>query len=313
MNGAPDLATTDRRIHYRVQHETHYQYQRMVTLSQQFLHMTPRSFAYQETMSHRIDIDPETQDWSNRIDYFGNATKTITLSTPHRTLTVKAESMVALAPRPTMADLGGSMAWEMLRTSLRHSASAETLEPYQFLYESPHITCNTLLAQYAAASFRAGVPVLDGAFDLTCRIYQDFEFDAAATTISTPLIEVLQLRRGVCQDFAHLMIGCLRTLGLACRYVSGYILTMPPPGQPRLVGADASHAWVSVYCPGHGWVDFDPTNRCLVRDEHITLGWGRDFSDVTPMRGIVLGGGEQDLDVGVTVTPVTAEEAASGV
>lgn len=306
MNNVDDTLTSDTRIRYRVLHETHYQYQRTVALSQQFMHMTPRSFEYQETLSHDMEIDPITEDWSNRIDYFGNATKKITLSAPHRTLTVKAESIVALSPRLTLEQISGSTPWETLRTSLRHSASALTLEPYKFLYESPHISCSAALAQYAAVSFMPGTAVLDGALDLTRRIYEDFDFDATATTISTPLSEVLELRRGVCQDFAHLMIGCLRTLGLACRYMSGYILTTPPAGQPRLVGADASHAWVSVYCPKYGWVDFDPTNRCLVQHEHITLGWGRDFSDVTPMRGIVLGGGEQELDVGVTVTPLNS-------
>ncbi len=146
--------------------------------------------------------------------------------------------------------------------------------------------------------------MLDAALNLTQRIFDDFEFDPKATEISTPLEEVLRGRRGVCQDFAQLMIGCLRSLGLPARYVSGYILTKPPEGQPRLIGADASHAWVSVFCPGIGWIDFDPTNRCLVQREHITLGWGRDFSDVTPMRGIVLGGGDQELTVSVTVTPL---------
>ncbi len=312
MNTFPDIATPDTRIRYRVLHETLYQYQYMVTLSQQFMHMAPRSFDFQQTLAHTIDIDPATEDWVNRIDYFGNATKNITLATPHRALEVKAASLVALYPRLTMTQIAGSMAWETLRTSLRHSASAPTLEPYQYLYASPHIALSIDLARYASTSFSPGTPVLDGALDLTRRIYEDFEFDATATTIATPLVELLTLRRGVCQDFAHLMIGCVRALGLACRYVSGYILTTPPAGQPRLVGADASHAWVSVFCPGYGWVDFDPTNRCLVQDEHITLGWGRDFSDVTPMRGIVLGGGEQELEVRVTVTPVSSDHSASG-
>lgn len=295
---------------YRVLHETHYRYQRDVTLSQQLLHMTPRSFEFQECLSHWIRIDPESQDWANHIDYFGNATRHLTLSTPHRALEVRAESVVAMRPRLERAQIDGSPPWETLRDSLRQSADALTLEPFQFLYESPHIECSAELAHYALNSFRHGRPVLEAAFDLTERIFRDFEFDHTATTIATPLSEVLQGRRGVCQDFAHLMIGCLRTLGLAARYVSGYILTTPPPGHARLVGADASHAWVSVYCPDFGWVDFDPTNRCLVQDEHITLGWGRDFSDVTPMRGIVLGGGEQELEVRVTVSPLSAAPAA---
>ncbi len=305
----PALASDTAHTLYRVLHETHYRYQREVTLSQQLLHMTPRSSEYQECLSHWIRSDPDSQDWANHLDYFGNATRHLTLSSPHRTLDVKAESVVALRPRPGRARIDGSPPWETLRDSLRQSDDASTLEPFQFLYESPHIACSVELAHYALASFTHARPVLEAAFDLTERIHRDFEFDGAATTIATPLSDVIKGRRGVCQDFAHLMIGCLRTLGLACRYVSGYILTTPPPGHARLVGADASHAWVSVFCPGFGWVDFDPTNRCLVQDEHITLGWGRDFSDVTPMRGIVLGGGEQDLVVRVTVTPI----AGSGV
>ncbi len=154
--------------------------------------------------------------------------------------------------------------------------------------------------------FTPGQSVLAGAWDLTHRIHREFSFDPKATEISTPLSELLQLRRGVCQDFAHLMIGCLRTLGIPCRYVSGYILTTPAPGSPRLIGADASHAWVSVYCPSIGWVDFDPTNDCMVNLEHMTLGWGRDFSDVTPVRGVMLGGGTQQLEVKVTVTALPA-------
>lgn len=311
MSSTPESSSRNQpRTLYHVVHDTQYRYQRDVTLSHQVLHMTPRSFNHQTCLSHELRIDPLPQDLSTRTDYFGNATKNATLSTPHDTLHVRAESTVALLPRLAIDQLTGSMAWESLRNKMRQSTGTATTKPFQFLFESPHIACSAALADYAAASFTPDRPLLDAAFDLTQRIYRDFEFDDAATTVATPLSDVLDGRRGVCQDFAHLMIGCLRTLGLPCRYVSGYILTTPPPGQPRLIGADASHAWVSVFCTGYGWVDFDPTNRCLVQDEHITLGWGRDFSDVTPMRGIVLGGGAQELSVGVTVTPLAMEEAA---
>ncbi len=297
------------RTYYRVLHETHYQYAHAIALSQQFMHLTPRSFAYQECLSHHITIDPVSRDWINRLDFFGNATKSATLVKPHKSLLVTAGAIVALSARPSVADIAGSIAWDSLRARLASSATADSLEPYQFLYESPHITCSADLAAYAAPSFTPGRPLLEATLDLTERIWREFEFDDSATTISTPVSEVLNGRRGVCQDFAHLMIACLRTLGLSARYVSGYLLTTPPAGQPRMVGADASHAWVSVFCPGFGWVDFDPTNHCLVQNEHITLGWGRDFSDVTPMRGIVLGGGEQELEVKVTVTPLSANAA----
>ena len=192
--------------------------------------------------------------------------------------------------------------------STRRSIAAAPAEPAQFLFESPHVEFFRELADYAARSFVRGRPVFEAILDLTRRIHAEFAFDPKATSLSTPLREVLSKRRGVCQDFAHFMTGCLRSQGLAARYVSGYILTSPPPGRPRLVGADASHAWVSAWCGGsqenEGWIEFDPTNDCVVDDEHISLAWGRDFSDVTPMRGVILGGGEQELEVRVTVTPL---------
>ncbi|MFC0131851.1 transglutaminase family protein [Massilia eurypsychrophila] len=291
-------------MRYRVVHETRYKYQSSVTLSQQYLHLTPRPFAYQQTESHQIWIDPAANDGSDGTDYFGNNTRHVAITVPHRSLLVHAESVVMLAPRPGLADIAGTLPWESVRDMVTKEKSAATLEACRYLYASPHVTCFPELEAYARISYTPGRPQLDAALDLTHRIFGDFEFDGKATDISTPLEEVLLGRRGVCQDFAHLMIGCLRSVGLPARYMSGYILTHPPAGKPRLIGADASHAWVSVYCPELGWVDFDPTNRRLVQHEHITLGWGRDFSDVTPMRGIVLGGGKQDLDVQVTVTPL---------
>jgi transglutaminase-like putative cysteine protease len=291
-------------LRYRVEHETEYSYQSPVTLSQQYLHLTPRSFALQATESHRVLVRPGEHETSEGRDYFGNPTRRLTLMAPHKTLNVHAESVVSLSKRPSMAQLQGSKPWELARDLVQRAQSPETLEATRYLYASPHVELSGALELYARPSFRPGRPMLEAALDLTQRIFADFKFDAEATEISTPLEQVLSGRRGVCQDFAQLMIGCLRSLGLPARYLSGYILTHPKPGQPRLIGADASHAWVSVFCALHGWVDFDPTNRCLVQGEHITLGWGRDFSDVTPMRGIVLGGGAQQLQVKVTVTPL---------
>ncbi|CAN5264288.1 transglutaminase family protein [soil metagenome] len=304
MNAQQNVPAGELQTMFHVLHETRVNYQRRVTLSQQFLHLTPRVFSSQNVMAHQIDIDPAPNEVFHRIDYFGNASSGVTISTPHQQLMVAARFTVGLLPRLNRALVAESLPWEVMRDNLRDIDRVSSLEPAQFLFESPHVVCSVDLADYAATSFAPGRPLLDAALDLTERIYKDFEFDDEATTISTPLAEVLKGKRGVCQDFAHLMIGCLRSIGIACRYVSGYILTMPPPGQPRLVGADASHAWVSVFCPGFGWVDFDPTNGCLVQSEHITLGWGRDFSDVTPMRGVVLGGGEQEVKVSVTVSPL---------
>jgi transglutaminase-like putative cysteine protease len=291
-------------VRYRVVHETRYHYQSTVSLSQQYLHLTPRSFAHQQTESHLIWLDPAVNECKEGLDYFGNHTRHVSITLPHESLLVHAESTVVLSPRPGLAQIGATLPWESVRDMMGKERSAATLEACRYLYASPHVTSFPALEAYARQSYTPGRPQLDAALDLTQRIFDDFEFDAKATEISTPLEQVLRGQRGVCQDFAHLMIGCLRSIGLPARYLSGYILTHPPPGKPRLVGADASHAWVSVYCPPLGWIDFDPTNRCLVQHEHITLGWGRDFSDVTPMRGIVLGGGNQELDVQVTVTPL---------
>jgi transglutaminase-like putative cysteine protease len=270
---------------YRVVHETRYQYQSTVSLSQQYLHLTPRSFAFQETESHVIWFDPAINDSKHGVDYFGNHTRHVAFSQPHESLLVHAESTVALRPRPGLAQIAGTLPWESVRDMMGKEKSPATLEACRYLYASPHVSLFPELEAYARASFAPARAQLDAVLE-----------------------QVLSGRRGVCQDFAQLMIGCLRSIGLPARYVSGYILTHPPAGKPRLIGADASHAWVSVFCPALGWVDVDPTNRCLVQDEHITLGWGRDFSDVTPMRGVVLGGGAQELAVQVTVTPLPLTE-----
>lgn len=293
------LATTG--IRYRVRHDTIYDYRRSVTLSQQMLHMTPRSFAYQSVISHQLTIEPTPPDWSMHLDYFGNTSKSFTLASPHRRLIVRADSIVELHPRPDLNATQRSLSWESQRDRLAKPLDHDLLAEVAFLYDSPHVECSTDLRDYALPHFSHGRALLDACMDLTEHIFRDFEFDPEATTISTPLVDVLAGRRGVCQDFAHLMIGCLRSLGLACRYVSGYILTTPPAGEERLIGADASHAWVSVYCSGLGWIDYDPTNRCLVHDEHVTVGWGRDYGDVSPIRGLVLGAGGQKMKVAVTM------------
>jgi transglutaminase-like putative cysteine protease len=284
-----------------VVHETHYSYSSPVELSQQLLHLTPRRLPWQECQAHRISIEPVPGEYAEREDYFGNRTAIALIASPHRDLLVRASSVVSVAPREKEALARPQAAWEAVQAQARAGAA-------EFLYESPHVESLRELAEYAAKSLARGRGALDAALDLARRIHQDFEFDKTATSVSTPLREVLKRRRGVCQDFAHLMIGGLRAHGLPARYVSGYLLTEPPPGRPRLVGADASHAWVSAWCGNSGgssggWVDIDPTNDCLVDDEHVTLGWGRDFGDVTPMRGVILGGGEQELKVRVTVAP----------
>jgi transglutaminase-like putative cysteine protease len=294
---------------FHVLHETEYFYAYPVSLSQQLLQLKPRSFQFQECLNHEIRLTPYPSERHDALDYFGNHRQYLAIAEPHEKLVVTAESTVTLSYRPGAELLAQSRPWEQVRDTLREISrpldnDPQGLEPIKFLYESPHVSLSADLQSYARTCFRLGQSVLAGALELTHKIHSEFAFDAEATDISTPLTELLQLKRGVCQDFAHLMIGCLRSLGLSCRYVSGYILTNPPPGMPRLVGADASHAWVSVYCPSIGWVDFDPTNRCMVNHEHVTLGWGRDFSDVSPIRGVMMAGGEQRLKVSVTVTPL---------
>jgi transglutaminase-like putative cysteine protease len=299
---------------YDVLHETVYSYERPVVLSQQLLHLTPRVVDFQRLGAHRIEVEPAPAETSTRDDYFGNPVTQIMLAAPHASLSVRSHSSIEVLPRRAPP---ASEPWERVRDRLRDGGSdgggvsRSLLEPMQFLYESPHIEFFRDLAAYAEPSFGKGRDLLDAALDFTRRIHADFTFDPKATSVSTPLREVLAKRRGVCQDYAHFMTGCLRMLGLPARYVSGYIQTTPPPGKPRLMGADASHAWVSVYCGeggenaagNAGWVDFDPTNNMRVGEQHVTLGWGRDFSDVTPMRGVILGGGEQELEVRVTVMP----------
>jgi transglutaminase-like putative cysteine protease len=287
---------------YHVIHETVYSYQSAVTLSHQFVHLSPRAFRYQDLMSQDIVTQPASSERVCGADYFGNATQNLTITALHQSLLMRSEFTVAVKPRPTMQQLASAEPWEQVRDNHPVYDPDSKDEPQLYLYASPHVNWSKDLADYALQSYTPNRPHLEAAMDLTQRIFDDFEFDGSATEISTPLEQVLKGRRGVCQDFAQLMIGCLRSIGLPARYVSGYILTHPPEGTPRLIGADASHAWVSVFCPTHGWIDFDPTNHCLVQQDHITLGWGRDFSDVTPMRGVVLGGDDHLLNVSVTVT-----------
>jgi transglutaminase-like putative cysteine protease len=287
---------------YTVHHQTEYIYSTSVTLSQQVLHLTPRQTPHQLCDNHRLNIDPMPAEHLKDQDFFGNTTDYFAIFNPHQKLNVTSAFSVSLESRLSLSNLQDSLAWEQVKSRIKSSPYNQN-DAVIYLYGSPHVKCSSALAQFALVSFTPGRPLIEATFDLTQRIYQEFEFDAEATEVSTPLEQVLLDKRGVCQDFAHLMIGCLRSLGLSCRYVSGYILTNPPEGAQRLIGADASHAWVSVYCPTYGWVDFDPTNSCIVNNEHITVAWGRDFSDISPMHGIALGGGEQTLKVSVTVTP----------
>lgn len=298
-------------VRYHVLHETRYDYGSLVSLSQQQLHLSPRVLAWQQVEEQCIAIEPPPTWRRDGQDAFGNPVTWVAFHVPHEELVIRSVMTIAVAPH-LPGDLEDSLPWEEVRDRLAYDATdprPEDLDATRFLFESPHVRIKHELAAYAADCFPPGTPVLVGAERLMAKIFDEFEFDPEATTVSTPVLEVLENKRGVCQDFAHLMIACLRSLGLAARYVSGYLLTRPPPGKPRLIGADASHAWVSVYAPGNGhdWVDFDPTNNLLPNTEHITLSFGRDFSDISPLRGIILGGGGTEPDVAVTVFPLDEE------
>lgn len=299
---------------YHISHRTRYRYSSLVSLSQQLLHVQPRALPWQTLHSSLLVLDPPDAQQLDRIDAFGNPCLSLAFSQPHQHLDILVDMSVSVRPR-VAADPDASPSWDEVVAACRYSGRAlpgdDWLEALRYRQESPFVRIKHDFADYARACFPAGRPLLRAVLALMAKIHDEFTFDAEATQIGTPLTEVLAEKRGVCQDYAHFMIACLRSLGLPARYVSGYLLTTPPPGQPRLIGADASHAWVSVWCPNAGWVDVDPTNNILPDDQHITLAWGRDFSDVSPLRGVIVGGGAHELSVEVTVLP-EGEQAAAG-
>ena len=292
-------------VRYRVFHETCYSYSSTVLAGQQLAHLAPRPTAWQTVHSHRVEVEPGAQEQNAGLDYFGNGILRFTLETPHDELIVRALSEVSVAPHCPLPG-SPSPAWEAAVAPPYSGAPDGDLDVAHFRAASPQAPLLGGCADYARISFRPRRPWLEAALELTRRIRQEFAYDAEATTVGTQVAEVLEHRRGVCQDFAHLMISCLRSLGLPARYVSGYVLNQPAPGQAALTGADASHAWVETWCPGLGWVAFDPTNGKLADTEFVTLGWGREFSDVTPLRGVVLGAASQTLAVAVKVEPLAA-------
>jgi transglutaminase-like putative cysteine protease len=294
---------------YQIIHDTHYTYDSPVSLAQQLAHLWPRECEWQVCHAEHLDITPDPTQRLDELDVFGNPLTRLGFERPHDELRVCARLQVEVLARLAL-DFKLSPAWEATRDALCYSSKPvepHLLEACRYRFESPYVRLKKNFVAFSQSCFPAGRPLMLGVQALMEKIFKEFTFDAEATQVATPLVEVLESRRGVCQDFAHLMLACLRSRGLAARYVSGYLLTQPPPGQPRLIGADASHAWVSVFCPTLGWVDFDPTNNVQPALEHITLAWGRDFSDVSPLRGVILGGGNHDPEVQVTVMPL--EEA----
>lgn len=239
---------------------------------------------------------------SFRNDYFGNRVDYFSIEEAHRELQVTSTSMIEVTKEQVPASTE-SPPWEEIVGLLRTVGDQATIAANQFTFDSTYSKRMDQLTEYASTSFAPNRPILTACIDLTRRIHEDYEYDPKATTVSAPVTEVIEKKAGVCQDFAHLQIACLRSIGLPARYVSGYLRTMPPPGKPRLVGADMSHAWVSVYCGSIGWIDFDPTNDCIPTSDHITLAWGRDYSDVCPIQGVFVGGGQNIMSVSVDVAP----------
>ncbi len=288
-----------------VTHETRYDYAPVVKTAQHMVRLKPADNALQRLLSHQLKISPAPAQQSEAIDVYGNTRAFFGLQTRHEKLQVVAQSLVETsAPAVPVSD----MSWEEARERLRYHRAAAYDPAAEFAFASPHVPRHAEFLTYARPSFTPGRPLLEATGELMKRIHADFEYETEATDVSTPVLEALQMRKGVCQDFAHIMLACLRSLALPARYVSGYLLTEPPPGKPRLVGSDASHAWVSVYVPGDGgpgaWADLDPTNNRAPGEDYVTLATGRDYSDVSPVRGVIHGGANHTLHVAVTVRPV---------
>ncbi len=288
---------------YNLVHKTIYEYAEPVTVSHHAARVEPRTLPHQRVENFSLHIGPTPAVSKPRVDFFGNQVCGFSIQEIHQRLEITATSRVTVAattpPVPAL-----SPDWESVVKLFSDPVSPEVVAPYQFVFDSPLLAASPELADYTRESFAAQTPLLVAVADLNRRIFSDFKYDPTATTVATPLAEVLAKRRGVCQDFAHLTIAGLRSLGLPARYVSGYLRTRPPAGQPRLVGADASHAWFAVFCPNVGWVDFDPTNNLMPAEEHITIAFGRDYADVSPVSGVITGGGAHEVKVSVDVAEV---------
>lgn len=285
---------------YRIIHNTGYDYSAPASLSQNELFLHPRTTPTQDVVDFRLSIKPEPQYMHSRTDYFGNIVDVFMIQHPHNELSMSATSVVETS-RPITPSPDTTIPWEAAVLRLVEHIQPIELEAYQYIFSSPLVTVHPDTIAYAQLSFPPGTPVLQGAIDLVRRVFTEFSYDKTASTVDTTVEQILVNRRGVCQDFAHFAISCLRGLGLAARYVSGYMETSPPPGKPRLVGADASHAWISVFVPEFGWVDLDPTNNTINDERYITVAWGRDYGDVSPVKGVVMGGGIHRLSVMVDV------------
>jgi transglutaminase-like putative cysteine protease len=287
---------------YQIRHQTTFTYEDPVSVSHHVLHLEPRAHPRQACLESTLRVNPAAAVDSRGFDYFGNPVRYLTVQRPHSRLVVDASARVEVR-EPDAVDFAATEPWENVR---RQVLAEGALQAYEFTFDSPYALGSEDVAEYARESFRPGRPILEAAFDLTSRIFHEFEYRGGVSDVSTPVRDVFAMRQGVCQDFAHLQIACLRSLGLAARYVSGYLLTRPPEGKEKLIGSDASHAWIAVWAGKVGWVDFDPTNNAVPGVEHITVGWGRDYGDVSPINGFIVGGGAHQVGVAVDVAPVSA-------
>ena len=293
----------------QITHDTHYRYQPSVETAQHMAYMQPCAHGAQTVLDHTLLVNPPPAQLRTMADVYGNTRCFFSLQTPHEILSVVAHSLVSTRPSPAVKS---DIAWEKVRELFRYQAGSTFDAASEFVFASPFVPRHADFASYARASFGTGVSMLEGVKDLTHRIHTDFVYESQSTQINTPALEALAQRKGVCQDFSHIMIACLRTLGMPARYVSGYLLTQVAPGKTRLIGSDASHAWVSVYLPdlpeGARWCDFDPTNDRwgwhAPGEDYVTVATGRDFGDVSPLRGVIHGGASHTLTVGVTVQEV---------
>jgi len=295
-----------------IEHETRYLYQTDVELAHHLAYLRPLESEYQKVLASELIITPEPDQQTEARDSFGNKRTFFTLATPHRALVVKACSTVQVKNRYDNFDPKETPPWGLVAESLAYALDRSYLAASEFAFPSPYVPRLRELKDYALESFKSGRPIGEASIELSTRIFKDFEYSSVATEVHTPMLDAFEKRAGVCQDFSHIYIGCLRAIGLAAQYVSGYLLTRPAPGQKKLRGADASHAWVSVYCPsapGH-WLALDPTNNKIVGIDHISVATGRDFGDVSPLRGVIRGGGEHTLDIAVTSERLSAASLA---
>jgi transglutaminase-like putative cysteine protease len=290
---------------YHVTHRTEYEYESEVSASYGQLHLLPRDLPSQRCLSATVTIDPPAEVYRERIDFFGNRVSFLAIHEPHSALRVTASSLVEVEERPDHGSRFGDRPWELARDAVRRGELADPVQATEFVLRSPLVEGADVYRQYASASFTAGRELLDAVSSLSAQIHADFAYEPGSTSVTTPLADVFERRKGVCQDFAHLGIACLRSIGLPARYVSGYLETDPPPGRPKLIGVDGSHAWLSVLVPDAGWLDIDPTNNQFVNGRYIVTAYGRDYGDVPPMNGVIYTEGKtESLKVVVDVVAV---------